>query len=569
MSALIERTPPQTTRRMNFATRALLCSLFTLALCWGLLAPRTLPGQLPPDEESRLAEARAALTAGALDRVLAILDRTPTDTPESFVPLILEACRRSQRFEQGRKWVEAYSERPELSTPMVLAIAQWEAEEGWVRRAGARLDRALEHRPTDSALWAGRARLARSEGDAESAWSAAARAIEHGIDPQELAWLRGEAAIELGREQEAVAILTELLAVSEGHVGARLTLARLVRGQGDSPRAIALLWRSLELSPDHSAALGELGSLLVRTAERNETGARLLERFRKIRDRRERIERLIRERREGRDSLILRAELARLLRLDDKPAVAFSIASVPLPGGDVSESEKPVRSTLHFEAGLALRALGQDRGALGSFSRALLADPSNDRIRLELADTLLALGDARRSIVVLDRMGDGSDPIARETILIHALARVGRPWEEIGSRLFALVRAKTSDVEIARSFVDAAIGYDVAPVALKSIEEWLAVDPGAPLAQLTLAWLLSETLPEDPRLPLLESWWEARAAHSPLGVEAWLWLAARRTARDDATGAEEALRGAKRARAVFGPRRAGVHSDTNDRRLGH
>lgn len=501
--------------------------------------------------ESTLERARAALAAGRSDAAVALLVPRLEDDRAAIGPLLLEAFRRSQRFDEGRALVARLDPPAEAGTPLIIAIAQWEAEEGWVRRATKRLDATLALRPEDGELRAAHARLCRALGDPRSALASADRAIAAGIDPGELAWLRGGALIELGRGEEADVLLGALVKANPGHVGARLTVARRARAGGDHTAAVEQLWEILELAPDHAAALGEIGSLLVRDPNTRLVGVRLLSRFRTIRDRRERIERLTRERREGRDTRELRVELSRLYRADDRPAVALSTAGFPESDGD-----RP--ADLLAESARALRMLGDPRAALERYVVALRMESSRADLRLELAETLLAVDDPHGAGTALERCSGEVDSRRWRLAEVERCARLGLPWERIAPLLLGLLREDPTDLEATLALVDAALAFEHAAAARVEFEAIRAEHPTALAPRLGLAWITLESSARGAADTVLEAlsgelrdWVVAHPdADRP---ELWHWFAALHEGRGEIAKAESARHSMRRARAIAGP----------------
>jgi tetratricopeptide (TPR) repeat protein len=501
-----------------------------------------------------VAEAGAALSAGRIERAIDLLAPRVDEDPGAIVPLLLEAYRGAQRFADGRALLERLAPGADAAAPLVIAAAQWEAEEGWGKRAEARLDAAIALRPADGELWAARARLASSLGDPAAALAAAERAIAAGVDPRELASLRAEASIELGRSDDAAPLLAALVAADPGHPAARLARARLARARGDRSAAIEELWEILERSPDHAVALAELGGLLVRDPASAAAGERALARFRELRDRRERIERLTKERREGRDSPATRAELARHLREDGRAAAALAVAS------HVDPADAAAGTTDHpellAEAGRALAELGDPRAACERLGRAILADPSRAALRLELAEALLACGDAGGAGIALERCRGAVDPRRWQLAEVERGARLGLPWARVGAYLLRLLTEHPDDPEIARTLVDAAIALRGVAEARTALETLRGEHPEA-LAPLTaLLWLALEA-PERAAPPVLDALAAelGKRASAP-GVlappDVWLALASAEEARGSHVAAEASRRAARRARALAG-----------------
>lgn len=544
------------------------------------------PADAAPADAAEIAaileEARGMLGAGRADRAAELLLPRVDEDPAAIAPLLLESLRRAQRFADGRALVARLDPAADAAPALVVAIAQWEAEEGWARRAAERLDAAIALRPEQGSLLAARARLAASTGEPELSLELAARAIAAGEPAAELAWLRGSALLELGRAADATALLAPLLAENPGHLAARLALARIARARGDRAGAIEALWRLLERDPDHAAALGELGSLLVRDPATRRAGERALGRFRELRDRRERIERLVRERREGRDDAALRRELARLLREDRRPAEALVVAEARAaaeaagatqPGGEEGAargdagSRAPADAGLLAEAGRALVALGEARAAVERFAAALGADPSLPEVRLDLAEALLSLGDTAGAGTALARCRGAVDPRRHRLAEIEVAARADPSWSSLGPALFALLEEDPDDLVPARALADAAValGGDRDPGFRRELARLRAEHPRSLAPLLAEAWIAAEAAGADPAGPELAALAERlrhRSGPEPETdprrpdtdhPECWQWLARYHDRRGETTEADRARQHARRARALTGP----------------
>lgn len=508
-----------------------------------------------PAVDAAADRARAELAAGRPDAAARILAPLADGHAAQLGALYLEALRRLQDFATGRAYVERVGDAADASTDLLIAVAQWEAEDGWVRRATERLEAALERAGDDgttgdarldaAALWSARARLARAQGDPAGTIGAAERAIDRGADPLDLAWLRGRAEFERGRPEVASALLEELVAARPGHQGARMTLARVARARGDRAAALAYLWWIVEHDPDHAAALGELGTLLVRDPATRDRGERALRRFGEIRDRRERIERLTRERREGRDGPTVRAELATLLRADGRPVLAAAVGA-----------ECALGSAGEIERARALVDLGRTREAVPLLAAGLRTDADRDDLRLELAEALLAGGDPAAARIVLARIGAGTtraarpeDRVRRTLAAVECDAREGAGADRLLPPLVALVREVPGAVEPARAAVDVAIAFGESESLAAEFRTLRESAPSARAPLLGLAWLALESGTGDPATFVDDL--RAVAESSP---DAWICLAAEARARGDAEAAERAAREARRLRAV-GPTR--------------
>ena len=377
------------------------------ALLFAVLWSASADGRTSFDEvAAAIARAEATLAEQRPIAVIEELEPLVAEHATRVAPVLLRAYRAAERNEAGRALIAKLDLGAGSSPALVIAVAQWEAEEGWVRRAEERLSAALALAAGESRLHLARSRLRASMGELDGAWADLERGIALGADPASLAWHRGTLALDRGDEKRGRQWLRELLGRSPGHLGARLALARADRRSAEPTARTAAIegyWSILERDPQHAAALGELGSLLVRVAESRTIGTALLERFREIRDRRERIDRLRREIREGRDAFTLRLELAQLLREDRDPRAARPVL-IP-----VEAFPKELQGAVYAELGAISRAIGDARGALSAYGAALLRDPTRDRLRLEIAEILLELGD--------DPRGDGGATSSKHPII--------------------------------------------------------------------------------------------------------------------------------------------------------
>jgi thioredoxin-like negative regulator of GroEL len=492
---------------------------------------------------ARLEEGRAALARGEPALVLERLGESWEEAPAEVLPLLLDACREGRLPRKGRALVEAAGARGDLPPLAIVAIAGWEAEEGFVLRAIRRVDAALSARARSPVLWSARARLARAVGDPAVAYAAAEEALECGAEAAPQRWIQGAAALELGRGEEGRALLRSLLADAPGHLAARMALAGDHRGRGEIDAALRLGWEVLERDPDHVAALQLVGGLLVREEPTRERGRILLARFRATRDRRERIDRLGREIHEGRDTPALRAELAERLLGDGRPREARAVAA-----GASSETPPALRARLLAAEGRAAWAVGDPAAALRALGSAVALDRSRSDLRLEIAEILIAWGVVARAIEVLDRVDRAHDPRRRAWLEVDCLARRGAGWEILAPRLQDLVLADPSDLPVLRGYVDVAVAFRRVDEATELLEGLPSSGAAGPPLRVARAWLADAAAASSDDA-------ERSAREAALieddTVDGWLLLRERRIRRGDGRGAVEALSRARRARVLL------------------
>ena len=525
-------------------------TLGLLALCLFLLFASVGVAQERAESDSletSLATAERALAEQRPLAVMELLEPLLASHRLRVAPMLLAAYRAAERNDAGRALVESLLNQSDIPPQTIVAVAQWEAEEGWVRRAERRLTDALAAHPNSISLRLARSRLRASIGELDGAWTDLEAALAAGAEAEAVAWLRGSLAIDRGDEEQGRRWLLELIERQPGHLAARLALARADRRQrSEAFRAAAIegYWSILERDPHHAAALGELGSLLVRSEATRRIGEALLRRFREIRDRRERIDRLRREIREGRDEPATRIELAKALRKDRSPRAARPVL-IP-----VESFPAELQSAAFAELGLISRAIADRRGALAAFGAALKRDPARDDLRLEIAEVLLELGDPRRALKTLERAGGRLESRRAQWVRLEGLARGGAGWDELGSRLWDHWREDPTDWVAARAYVDAAIGLGREGDARLRVDTALERTTGSESERATLLWAHAEfhrAVPLD--MEASRDLEDRLLRGAPDSLEALIWVADRCRKRRDLVRAEELLQRARRLRA--------------------
>lgn len=247
---------------------------------------------------------------GAAIQYRAVLARVPDDGPARF--RLGEVLRQFGRYDEAERELTRALEAPAVRSASLAALGQLALDRGRDAQAVTWLKAALEAEPRASRLHYPLAQAYRRLGDTTAAAHHLALRGEIGIAPgdpltrqleelaagEAIALLRGRLAFQagdfggalgwferarervpasaaaaigraaalagLGRGQEAVAALEELLAREPNQATARFNLATLAFGRGDLAAAEGHFLRFLELAPEDREALLALGEISLR-----------------------------------------------------------------------------------------------------------------------------------------------------------------------------------------------------------------------------------------------------------------------------------------------------------------
>lgn len=122
-------------------------------------------------------------------------------------------------------------------------------------------DRAVELAPDHPMPWVAKAKLLLYEDKPKEAEQAARTAIDRNPEFDRGYTVRGEALIELGKEDEGLEVIKRGTEVGEGYLRARLEYGIRLREAGQYNEAAVELNKVLKLDPDHPSALHNLGEV--------------------------------------------------------------------------------------------------------------------------------------------------------------------------------------------------------------------------------------------------------------------------------------------------------------------
>jgi tetratricopeptide (TPR) repeat protein len=210
-------------------------------------AVRTCSRALATGDLTREQEAAAALNLGAASMAL--------DSPAQAVA----AYDRALAARPG--WAVALAGR-----------ASAKAATGDLSGAAADWDAAVRAAPDDATVRGGRGAFRLTVGDAEGALEDLDRAKSRAPKDRDIAFNRALALGELGRDAEAVAVFSAILAAHPDDHGARLNRARLRAGP-DPQAALADYATIIAAAPSWSQPLVEQGALLDALGRRAEADA--------------------------------------------------------------------------------------------------------------------------------------------------------------------------------------------------------------------------------------------------------------------------------------------------------
>lgn len=307
---------------------------------------------------------RAGLGRQALLRAL--------EEPRPLPNASLEYLRREgERDPEGaRAHLEKAFENHPTHVGVLEALSLWDAREGRLEQAIARLDGVIESRRVKPQVLLLRADLHARAGDFDAAEADALRAFEADPDSPEALDLLFGIYVAKGDTAEVTRSFREAEEAGVLHAGARLLLGRLALHEGDVATARRMFEKVLEEHPDMASAQSDLALLLAKQDED--------------------LERAL--------TLAKQAQQG----LDRDPGVAYRLGYAYLRSGRHEAALVELRRAreladgahrprlvppIYYHMGLALRALDRDQEAIEAFESALALDaafPEADDARRQI-----------------------------------------------------------------------------------------------------------------------------------------------------------------------------------------
>ena len=283
--------------------------------------------------------------------------------------------------------------------------------------------------PTEPALYIELGDAERHNNSPDAALAAYRKALA--LDPQSSRAARrlGVALAGSGQINEAEHILREATKHDPANEYLFYELAQVEARSGDASSAIADLRKALAIRPDYADALNNLGSLLAESGNADEAESQLraaLAANPYDADAHANLARLLNARGDTAQAAFQLSRATELAPRDPGPRIDHAI--LLLSAGKLSLAEAEVHAALQLDphsaraldlSGQILLEKHQARPALAQFEAAAVADPGFSPAQLDVAETMIELGDVHGAIPWLEKAGASRLPAVSQRA--HAL----------------------------------------------------------------------------------------------------------------------------------------------------